>query len=175
VSRVVSGPIPQQEMQRFLDTFLYREEAFLLDEIVSADREAFAMEARLDTARALPYSDAQRVRPEHPAHVSAAELLMATGSLGCLHAFWFHGCRWELGWSGFGNRIHRADFRRLVSRGPPLVLHSRETRRRVGPRRVMLRLEFRFEQDGQLAYWGDQSALFLLGHGAGPEPDADLT
>ncbi len=173
MSRLLSGPIPREQMQLFLDTFLYREEAFLVDEIVSVDREACALEARLDTARPLPFSDAQRVRPEHPAHVSAGELVMATGSLGCLHAWLFHDCRWDLGWTGFGNRIHRADFRRLVERGPPLVLHSRETRRRVGPRRVMLRLEFRFEQDGELAYWGDQSAMFFLGP-AVPEP-ADIT
>ena len=171
MSRVASGPIPPEQMQHFLDTFLYREEAFFVDEIVSVDREACALEARLDTARPLPYSDAQRVRPEHPAHVSAGELLMATGSLGCLHAWLFHGCRWDLGWTGFGNRIHRADFRRLVRRGPALVLHSRETRRRVGARRVMLRLEFRFEQEGELAYWGDQSAMFFLGPAVPDAPD----
>ena len=66
------------------------------------------------------------------------------------------------------------DFRRLVQRGPALVLHSRETRRRVGPRRVMLRLEFRFEQAGELAYWGDQSAMFFLGPAAEPG-SADIT
>ena len=158
-----SGPVPAAEMQRFLDTFLYRPEAVLIDEIVRAESASHEIEARLDTTRALPFSDAQRVRPEHPAHVSAAELLMATGSLGCLHAFLFHGCDWERGWTGFGNRIHRADFRGLVQRGPPLELHSRETKRRVGPRRVVLRFEFRFVQEGSLVYLGDQSAMFLRG------------
>ena len=167
-----SGPIPAGQMQHFFDTFLYRREAFLLDEVVHVDREAGEIEARLDTARALPFSDAQRIRPEHPAHVSAAELLMATGSLGCLHAWLFHGCHWDRGWTGFGNRIHRADFRGLVRRGPPLVLRSRETRRRVGPRRVVLRFEFRFQQEGALAYVGDQSAMFLLGlPSAAAEPE----
>jgi hypothetical protein len=170
--RVRPGPVPSAELAHFLDTFLYGPEAFLVDEIVRVDREAGAIEARLDTARPLPYSDAQRVRPEHPAHVSAGELLMATGSLGCLHAWLFHGCRWDEGWTGFGNRIHRADFRGLVRRGPPLVLHSRETRRRVGPRRVVLRFEFRFEQEGALAYLGDQSAMFFRGlPGAEAAPD----
>ena len=161
MQRAQSGPIPPDQMERFLDTFLYREEAFLVDEIVRVDRDACALEARLDTVRPLPYSDAQRTSPGHPAHVSAAEILMATGSLGCLHAWLFHGCHWDEGWTGFGNRIHRADFRRLVRRGPPLVLHSRETKRRIGPRRVVLRYEFRFEQEGELVYLGDQSAMFL--------------
>jgi hypothetical protein len=173
-TRVRSGPVPPAELQRFLDTFLYGPEAFLVDEIVRADREAGAIEARLDTTRPLPYSDAQRVRPEHPAHVSAGELLMATGSLGCLHAFLFHGCRWDEGWTGFGNRVHRADFRGLVRRGPPLVLHSLETRRRIGPRRIVLRFAFRFEQEGALAYAGDQSAMFFLGLPASlPESEDD--
>lgn len=167
-----SGPIPAAQMQHFLDTFLYGPEAFLIDEIVRVDRAVGEIEARLDTRRALPYSDAQRVRPEHPAHVSAAELLMATASLGCLHAWLFHGCHWDRGWTGFGNRIHRADFRSLVRRGPPLTLLSRETRRRVGARRVMLRIEFRFEQEGTLAYQGDQSAIFRLGlPGEAAEPE----
>jgi len=165
--RVLPGPVPPEQLERFLDSFLYRSEAFLVDEIVSADREAGTLEARLDTTRPLPYSDAQRTSAGHPAHVSAAEILMATGSLGCLHAWLFHGCHWDEGWAGFGNRIHRADFRRLVRRGAPLVLRSRETRRRIGPRRVVLRYEFRFEQDGELAYLGDQSAMFVRGVLAG--------
>ena len=78
-----------------------------------------------------------------------------------MHAWFFHGCRWDEGWAGFGNRIHRADFKRLVRRGPDLRLTSRETRTRVGPIRVVLRFEFRFWQDGQLAYFGDQSAMFV--------------
>jgi hypothetical protein len=150
-------------MRRFLDTFLYREEAFLVDEIVEMDAEERRIEARLDTRRPLPFAAAQRVDEGHPAHVSAPELLMATGSLGCMHAWFFHGCRWDEGWAGFGNRIHRADFKRLALIGPPLVLHSRETRTRVGPRRVVLRYSFEFFQDDALVYLGDQSAMFVKG------------
>ena len=54
-----------------------------------------------------------------------------------------------------------ADFRRLVTIGPPLRLQSKETRVREGPKRVMLRYEFRFWQDGEIAYFGDQSAMFV--------------
>lgn len=148
-------------LQRFVDTFLYREEALLVDELVRVDAEARSLEALLDTTRPLPFARAQRTSPIHPAHVSGAEILMATGGLGCLHAYLFHGCRWDEGWAGFGNRVHQADWKRLATLGPPLVLHSRETRTRVGPRRIVLRYEFRFLQSGELVYLGDQSAMFV--------------
>ena len=86
---------------------------------------------------------------------------MATGCLGLLHAWFFYGCRFDEGWSGFGNRIHRADFKRLVERGPVLVLQSRETRSRVGARRIVIRFEFEFFQHDALVYQGDQSAMFV--------------
>jgi len=63
--RVLPGPVPPEQLERFLDSFLYRSEAFLVDEIVSADREAGTLEARLDTTRPLPYSDAQRTSAGH--------------------------------------------------------------------------------------------------------------
>ncbi len=149
------------DIQRFLETFLYREEAFLVDEIVAVDAETRRIEARTETTRELPIARHQRTGPGHPAHVAAAEMLMITGNLGCLHAWLFHGCRWDEGWSGFGNRIHRADFKRLALLGPPLDLASRETRTRVGEKRVVIRYEFRFEQEGELVYLGDQTAMFF--------------
>jgi len=159
--RRITGPFEPAEIGRFLDTFLYREPAFLVDEVEVLDSEARRITARTDTTRPLPFAAQQRVAAGHPAHVSAAELIMITGNLGCLHAWFFHGCRWDEGWSGFGNRIHRADFKRLARLGPPLELESRETRTRVGERRVVLRYEFRFSQDGELVYVGDQSAMFF--------------
>lgn len=150
-----------EEMQRFLDTFMYGEEAFLIDEITSLDAGAGRIEARMDTRRPLPFAAAQRVGPHHPGHVSGAEIIMVTGSLGCMHAWFFHGCRWDEGWVGFGSRIHRGDFKRLARLGPPLLLESRETRSRVGARRVVLRYEFLFTQQGEVVYHGDQSAMFV--------------
>jgi hypothetical protein len=161
VSLALPHSIDAGEMRRFLDTFLYREEAFLLDEIVAVDRDAHTLHARTDTNRELPISRYQRVGPGHPAHVSAADVLTLTGNLGCLHAWIFHGCRWDEGWSGFGNRIHRADWRRIARIGPPLELFSSESRTRGGPKRVVIRFEFRFEQDGEVVYRGDQSAMFF--------------
>jgi hypothetical protein len=155
------GPFDADEFRRFNDTFMYREGAFLVDEIVSADYSSHAIVGLLDTTRGLPFAREQRVGPGHPAHVSGAEMVMATGSLGCLHAWFFHGCRWDEGWTGFGTRIHRADFKQLARIGPPLRLESKESRARVGSRRIVLRFEFRFWQGDALVYRGDQSAMFF--------------
>jgi hypothetical protein len=159
--RRIPGPHDPDEMRRFLETFLYEEDAFLVDEILMLDPQARRIEAQLDTTRHLPYARQQRTDARHPAHVSAGELLMATGSLGCLHAWFFHGCRWNEGWAGFGNRIHRADFKRLARIGPPIRLTSRETRSRVGERRVVVRYEFAFFQEDEQVYYGDQTAMFV--------------
>ena len=86
---------------------------------------------------------------------------MLSGNLGFLHAWFFHGCRFDEGWAGFGNRIQRADFKNLARIGPPLRLESTESRTRVGPKRVMMRMEFQFWQDETLIYQADQSAIFF--------------
>jgi len=157
-----SDAVDPAQLQHFLDTFLYREDAFLINEITSLDADAFEIRARLDTASAaLPFAQAQRTSAHHPGHVSGAELVMVTGSLGCLHAWFFHGVRWDEGWSGFGNRINRADFKRLAVLGPPIELVSRETRKRVGEKRIVLRYDFEFRQEDELVYVGDQSAMFV--------------
>ena len=159
-SQGVTDPV---ELQRFLDTFLYREDAVLLDEITAIDEAARRIDARLDAKRPLPLADAQRVSRLHPAHVSGAEFVMVTGALGCLHAWLFHGCRWDEGWAGFGNRIHRADFKRLARRDAPVELSSTATRERVGASRVVIRFAFDFRQAGEVVYVGDQSAMFVKG------------
>jgi hypothetical protein len=166
-SHAVSVP-SKEELERFIATFLYSREAFLVDDVLRVDGEAQEIEATMDTTRLLPVSRFQVGDPRvHPRHVSAPDLLLLTGNLGCLHAYFLHGCRWDEGWVGFGNRIHRADFRRLVTIGPPLRLQSKETRVREGAKRVMLRYDFRFSQEGEVAYLGDQSAIFVKGRSLG--------
>lgn len=156
--------VEPDQLQAFLDTFLYRESAVLVDEITALDAQSGRIEAVLDTeGRSFPFAEAQRTSANHPGHVSGAELVMVTGALGCLHAWLFHGVRWDEGWAGFGNRIHRADFKRLARLGPPIELTSSETRKRVGPTRVVLRYAFEFRQEGELVYVGDQSAMFVKG------------
>ncbi len=159
--------LPPEDLQGFLDTFLYAEESVLVDKITRLDREERRIEALLETTRPLPFAASQRVSAIHPAHVSAGELLMVTGSLGCMHAYFFHGCRWSEGWAGFGNRVHRADFKRLARIGPPIELLSWESRTRVGSSRVVIRFGFEFRQEGELVYVGDQSAMFVKGKAIG--------
>ncbi|MDH3284144.1 MAG: hypothetical protein OEQ13_05350 [Acidobacteriota bacterium] len=161
--RTIPGPYPPEEMRRFLDSFMYEDDAFLVDEVTRLDPARREIEGRLDTTRTLPITRRQRSDDSHPAHVAAPELIMVTGCLGCLSAWFFHGCRWDEGWVGFGNRIHRADFKTLARIGPPLDLRSRETRSRVGASRIVVRYEFEFEQEGRMVYLGDQSAMFFKG------------
>lgn len=159
--RTIPGPYDPREMARFLDTFLYEEEAFLIDEVLRLDAHRREIAARVDTTRRLPFARHQRVGPHHPGHVSGPELVMLTGNLGCLHAWFFHGCRWDEGWVGYGNRIHRADFSSLALIGPSLELESRETRARAGSDRTVIRYAFEFRQEGRLVYYGDQTAQFF--------------
>lgn len=164
MARTIPGPYEASEMEHFLETFLYREEAFLISEVTKLDSDERSIEAWLDTKTFLPMASLQRTSEEHPAHVSVAELMMLTGSLGCMHAWFFHGCRWDEGWSGFGSRIHRADFKSLAAIGPPLRLESKETRTRIGAERLVIRYEFHFWQDeDRLVYYGDQTAMFFKG------------
>ena len=158
----IPSPWPDAEMAHFLDTFLYERGAFLIDEVLAADPDKHTITGRMDTTRELPVAPFQRGDEAlHPRHVSGPEMVLLTGNLGCLHAWFFHGVRWDEGWVGFGSRIHRADFRDLASLGPPMICTSTETRRRVGARRIMLRYAFEFSQQGRVVYRSDQSAMFV--------------
>lgn len=151
----------QEALDRFRESYFYEDAAILVDELLEADEEARRLVARLDTRRPLPFGDLQRVRDGHPRHLAGGDILMATAALGSLHAWLFHGVRWEDGWVGFGSRIHRGDFRRLARVGPSLELRCREARSRRGAGRLVIRYEFDFSQRGETVYVGDQTAIFL--------------
>lgn len=133
----------------------------MVDEIVRLDPERREIVGRLDTCRELPIARFQRATPGYPAHLTAGEIVHLTACIGSLHVWFFHDIRWEDGWIGFGNRIHRADFRSLARVGPPLELMSRSEALRSGDRRLVLRYEFDFRQEGKRVYGGDQTAIFL--------------
>ena len=44
----VAGPVDPAELDRFLDSFMYRRPAFLVDEIVELDHDARRIAARMD-------------------------------------------------------------------------------------------------------------------------------
>lgn len=157
---MIPNPWPEGELVAFLEHFLYSPEVFFLTGVTSASDGR--IEAVCDTTQHFPLASHQRGDPKkHPPHVSAPELLMMTGSLGCLSAYFFHGCKWQEGWVGFGSRIHRADYRDIAHLGPELTLVSEETKTRVGARRVVLRFAFEFSQGGRVVYRGDQTAMFV--------------
>jgi hypothetical protein len=152
------------EAERFLATLPYDPRVFFVDAVHGIDRAEKRVRAQLDTRRPLPLSDMQRGDPRiHPRHVNGAVLVHVTGVLGMLHAFFLNGLRFDEGWIGFGSRIHRADWKRLVRIGPPLELVSVETKLRASPDRQIARYEFRFSQEGELCYVGDQTATWLRG------------
>ncbi len=159
-----AGSPPPEAMERFLASYFYDRAAFLIDDVRRIDPDSKEVDAVMDTRRRLLYAPLQRGEPAlHPRHVSGPELNMLTANLGSLHAYFVHGCHWDEGWVGFGTRIHRADFKRLVRLGPPLVLHSTETRTRLGAGRLVSRYQFRFEQEGEVVYLAEQTAQFLRG------------
>jgi hypothetical protein len=162
VAAVIDAPFPADELRRFFASMLYGEEAFLVDRVVSADPISRSLVAECDTARPLPVARYQRGDEAlHPRHVSGPDLLLLTGNLGSLHAWFFHGVRFDEGWVGFGARIHEAEFRGLARIGPTLTLRSVETKSRIGPKRVVSRYQFEFEQSGAIVYRADQSAIFV--------------
>ena len=164
MSKTITGPFPPEEMHRFLRTYFYKSDAVMVDEILELDSTNHCILAQMNTDGVLPYSALQRQSADHPPHVSAADMIMATGSLGSLHAWFFHGCRWDEGWAGFGSRIHRADFKSLAHIGPPIELRSSTLKARAGKNRVILRLTFEFRQEEKLVYKGEQSAIFVKEH-----------
>ena len=67
----------------FLEECLYGPGAVFIDEILSVDRDAGVVRARMPTPPTLPLTSEQRGDPRlHPPHVSGALMVHATGILG---------------------------------------------------------------------------------------------
>lgn len=133
----------------------------LIDDIVHVDREASTVVATMPTHEDLPLTREQRAHPErHPRHVSGALMIHATGMLGFAHGYFVLDLRHADGWIGYGTHIHEGRFRRLGRIGPPLVLSCTATSVRKIRGSILARYQFRFEQEGDLVYEGDQTALF---------------
>lgn len=147
--------------QEFVDDCPYGPGGLLIDDIVAIDRETNTLTASMPTRADFPLTREQRAHPErHPHHVSGALMIHATGILGFAHAYFLLELRHRDGWIGYGTHIHDARFRRMGKIGSPMILHCTATNIRKIKSSIYGRYKFRFEQDGDLVYEGDQSALW---------------
>jgi 3-hydroxymyristoyl/3-hydroxydecanoyl-(acyl carrier protein) dehydratase len=139
----------------------YGPDGILIDNIVSIDRDTSTIVATMPTRADFPITREQRAHPtRHPHHVSGGLMIHATGILGFAHAYFLLDLRHADGWIGYGTHIHEARFRRMARIGPPMQLHCTQTAMRRIKGSIYGRYKFRFEQDGDVIYEGDQSALF---------------
>ncbi len=139
----------------------YGPSALLIDEILTIDRDAGSIVARMPTHEDLPLTRDQRVHPDrHPRHVNGALMIHATGMLGFAHAYFLLGLRHADGWIGYGTHVHSGRFRRMGQIGEPMVLACTATSVRRIQGAIAARYTFRFTQGDELVYEGDQSALW---------------
>ncbi|MCA9668060.1 MAG: hypothetical protein KC503_20820 [Myxococcales bacterium] len=146
----------------FVEDALYLPEALLFDEILAVDVASQRVRVRMPTHADLPLTNLQRdVPPKHPRHVSGGLMVHLTGMVAFVHFYYVLGLRIGDGWSGFGVRIHGARYPRLTTIGPPLELECEATRvRRLGGK-LVIRYAFRFYQNDELVYEGDQTAMWV--------------
>src|SRR4051812_29684366 len=109
-----TAPWSQDEVKRFLDGYFYSPDVFYITDVVEADASRGMLQARVAENASWKVTPYQRGSEDyHPQHISGPDLLMLTASLGALHAFFFHDCKWDEGWVGFGNRIDLGEFKAL--------------------------------------------------------------
>ena len=154
--------------EAFFESLPFHREGFMLDRLVEVDSEARRVVCEMNTDKPFPLIDGQRVDPVvHPAHLPGGIIIHLTGMLGFTSVYHFQGLRFDEGWAGYGTRIHRADFKRLVRLGPLLRLECREMRERFRFGMYIIRYNLLFTQEGQVAYTGDQTAVFQKDGGPG--------
>lgn len=145
----------------FVADCAYGPGGLLIDEIVSIDKEASKVVARMHTHDDLPLTREQRAHPiYHPRHVSGGLMVHMTGMLGFVHAYYVLGLRHKDGWIGYGAKINSARFKALAPPGEPLVMECVANQLRQTPTSVFGRYTFRFSQKDTLVYEGDQSAYW---------------
>jgi len=133
----------------------------LIDDIVRIDREASVVVATLPTHAELPLTREQRNHPErHPQHIAGGLMVHLTGMVGFAHAYFVLDLRHADGWIGYGTHIHEARFKRMGRIGPPMELACTASSVRRFRGAIVARYMFRFEQEGELVYAGEQTAMF---------------
>jgi hypothetical protein len=133
----------------------------LLDELLTVDRDAGLVVARMPTHDELPLTREQRAHPvKHPRHVSGGLMVHMTGMIAFVHAYYVLDLRHADGWIGYGGRIHGARFKALAKPGEPMDLSCKTREMRKGTTSVLARYDFVFTQGGAVVYEGDQTALW---------------
>ena len=151
----------------FFSGFPYTREGFFLDRLIEVDREGNKITCEMETTKRFPLIDEQRHHEVlYPPHLPGGIIIHLTGIVGMAAAQLLLDIRFDRGWSGYGSRIHRAEFKRLVELGPPVLLEGRITSDKRRGTMTILRYEFRFLQEGQLFYFGDQTAVYRFHEGA---------
>lgn len=146
---------------QFFKGLPYLREGFFLDRLIEADSEKRQITCELDTRKPFPLVLEQKHHEVlHPPHLPGAVIIHLTGMVGLAAAQIFLGIRYDQGWSGYGSRIHRGDFKRIVRLGPPLRLECRITDVRRRSNIVIVRYALNFSQEKRLAYRGDQTAVY---------------
>jgi hypothetical protein len=148
----------------FLEDIFYAPDALFLDRIESMSRERSEIICRMPTDQVFPLTTSQRGDERlHPRHVAAGIIVHVTGMVGWAHAYHLEGLRHHEGWAGFGTRIHNAAFRKMVTLGPPLFCKARAKKTRNISGKLFTTYEMSFEQEGQVAYESEQSAIWFKG------------
>lgn len=136
----------------------YGPDGLLIDDIIRVDREASIVVATMPTRTDLPLTREQRVHPErHPNHVAGGLMIHVTGMLGFAHAYFVLDLLHADGWTGYGTHIHDGHGGRI---GPPMMMTCTASSVRKIRGAIVARYGFRFEQEGELVYQGDHTALF---------------
>lgn len=145
----------------FLDDCPYLPSGLFIDEIVSVDRDASTVVARMPTREDLPLTRDQRAHPErHPRHINGGLIIHATGLIGFVHAYHVLDLRHADGWIGYGTHIHAGRFRRMATIGAPLLLACTATSVRRIRGAIVARYDLRFTQDGEVVYAGDHGGIW---------------
>jgi hypothetical protein len=148
--------------QAFLDDLPYSPEVLLFDELLELDREGRLVRCRWPTRADDPITRAQRNHPlRHPAHVSGALMVHATGLLGFVHAYHVLDLRHREGWIGYGTHMDKVIFRKLVPPGEIIEATCRAVRARIGQTRHFVRYAFEFRHAGDVCYESEQSAMWI--------------
>lgn len=144
----------------FVREALYAPEFWYLHELVEIDPVEHRVVGRIDTTRLGPIVDAQRPWPGHEKHLPGSVAIQVTGTLGNLHAHCILGLRASEGWVGYGTHVRDGRFKKLGLIGPPVLATATAHKRRHFRGAWFLDYTFAFEQEGELLYSSEQTAVW---------------